>query len=64
MEVLDEKATINPTYFTGSGRCVNECPTGAISIEIEYASYIENHIAKIESIVDVEDQNSKVSSEE
>jgi len=44
----------------GCGRCVDACPNGAISINIEDPSYIDDLIAKIESIVDVEDQKEQV----
>ena len=60
-EILEGKATIQPEYCLGCGRCVEVCPNGAITIEIENSIHIEELIAKIESIVDVEDQMKKIS---
>jgi len=58
-KVLDGKASVDPAYCIGCGRCVDVCPNGAILVEIEDPNYLENFIAKIESIVDVEDQTIK-----
>jgi ferredoxin len=60
-EIVEGKATVEPEYCLGCGRCVDVCPNGAITIEIENPSHIEELIAKIESIVDVEDQKDKIS---
>jgi UDP-glucose 4-epimerase len=53
---VDGKSSVDPNRCRGCGRCVSICPNKAISIEIEDPKYIENYIAKIESIVDVEAQ--------
>jgi len=58
-KIIDGKAKVNPIMCVGCGRCVNACQHGATSIEIEDPDYIENFIAKIESIVDVTDQSIK-----
>ncbi len=60
MKLVDGKATVNLKTCTGCGRCVQACPNDAISLEIEDPDYIEKFIAKIESLVDVEDQSLKV----
>ncbi|MCP4761393.1 MAG: ferredoxin family protein [archaeon] len=52
-EVLDGKAHVDPEFCLGCGRCESVCPNGAISVEIEDPSYIDELIAKIESVVDV-----------
>jgi len=57
--VVDGKSTVDPDQCIGCGRCVAVCPNGAISLDIEDPEYIEKFIAKIESIVDVEDQTIK-----
>ena len=56
-KVLEGKASVDPKYCVACGRCVDVCPNGAITYEIEDPDYIEKYIAKIESIVDVTDQN-------
>ncbi len=58
-EFLKNKAHIDPEYCLGCGRCVDVCPEGAISISIEDPKYINELIAKIESVVDVEAQTAK-----
>ena len=60
-EIIEGKATIEPEFCLGCGRCVDVCPNGAIAIEIENSSHIDELITKIESIVDVEDQKDKIS---
>ena len=56
-KVLEGKATVDPDNCIACGRCVDACPNGAISFEIEDPDYFQKYIAKIESIVDVTDQN-------
>jgi len=58
-KVVDDKIAIDPDKCVGCGRCVNVCPNDAISLDIEDPEYIEKFIAKVESIVDVEDQTTK-----
>ncbi len=53
---VDGKSSVDPTQCTGCGRCVAVCPNGAISFDIEDPNFIENYIAKVESIVDVTEQ--------
>ena len=60
-EIVEGKATIEPEFCLGCGRCVDVCPNGAITIEIENPDHIEELIAKIEAIVDVEEQKDKIS---
>jgi len=55
-KVVNDKIAVDPDRCVGCGRCVNRCPEGAISVDIEDPDYIKKYIAKIESIVDVEDQ--------
>ena len=57
--VVDGKSTVDPDQCIGCGRCVEVCPNGAISLDIKDPDYIEKFIAKIEAIVDVEDQTIK-----
>jgi len=56
-KVVDGKVAVDPNQCIGCGRCINVCPNGAIMVDIEDPDYIEKFIAKIESIVDVTDQN-------
>ena len=58
-QIVEGKATLDPNLCMGCGRCVNECPNGAISVEIE-EKYLDEFIARIESIVDVEKQDIKI----
>ena len=57
--IVDGKSAVDPTNCSGCGRCISVCPNKAISLEIEDPNYIENYIAKVESIVDVTDQTIK-----
>ena len=58
-KIVDGKISIDPDKCIGCGRCLNVCPNDAISVDIENPDYIENFIAKLESIVDVTDQTIK-----
>jgi len=60
-KIVNEKITVDPDRCVGCGRCVKVCPNGAISLDIEDPEYIKKFIDKIESIVDVEDQSTKIS---
>jgi ferredoxin len=53
---VNGKSSVDPARCTGCGRCLDVCPNDAISFDIEDPDYVEKYIAKIESIVDVEDQ--------
>lgn len=58
-EIVEGKASMNPNLCMVCGRCVDVCPAGAISVEIEDTKYIDEFIARLESIVDVTDQTTK-----
>jgi UDP-glucose 4-epimerase len=55
----DGKSSVDPNRCVGCGRCLKECAQGAISFDVEDPEIIDKFIAKIESIVDVEDQSLK-----
>lgn len=59
-EIVEGKSSLNLNHCIGCGRCVDLCPNGAISIEIKDSKYIDEFISKIESLVDVEKQDSKI----
>ena len=56
---VNGKSSVDPARCTGCGRCLDVCPNDAISFDIEDPDYVEKYIAKIESIVDVEEQTTK-----
>ncbi|NHJ23896.1 MAG: 4Fe-4S dicluster domain-containing protein [Candidatus Lokiarchaeota archaeon] len=53
------KSSVDPKLCVGCGRCVKVCPEKAISFDIQDQELIDKFIAKIESIVDVEDNSLK-----
>jgi len=61
-EIVEGKSSLNSDYCVGCGRCVDMCPNGALSFEIVDPNYIEAFISRLESIVDVEKQDTKVGS--
>jgi UDP-glucose 4-epimerase len=63
LRILEEgKSSVDPKLCVGCGRCVKECPEGAISIDVQDPELIDKFVAKIEAIVDVEDQSTKIKS--
>ena len=61
-EIVEGKSSLNSDYCVGCGRCVDACPNGALAIEIVDPNYIDAFISRLESIVDVEKQDTKVGS--
>ncbi len=64
MEMLDDKAIVNQKRCLGCGRCESACPNEAISMTIDDDSRVNELIAKLDSVVTVEAQESKAASEE
>ena len=63
-QLIDGKARVDPEFCLGCGRCEAICPNRAVSITITNSSYVDALIKRIESVVDVESQNSKMRVEE
>jgi len=61
-EIVEGKSSLNPDYCIGCGRCVDVCPNGALSIVVEDPKSIDEFVSRIESLVDVEKQQKKISS--
>jgi len=55
----DGKSFVDTNRCIGCGRCLNICPVNAISFDVQDAELIDKFIAKMESIVDVEDNSLK-----
>ena len=55
----DGKSSVDPKRCLGCGRCLKVCPEEAISFDVEDSELIDKFIAKMESIVDVEDNSLK-----
>ncbi|MHA2474120.1 MAG: DUF362 domain-containing protein [Promethearchaeota archaeon] len=64
MELVDDKVKVNQQFCLGCGRCEGVCPEGAISIKINEPTQINKFVSKVEKYVDVEDQRTKVITEE
>ncbi|MHA1241454.1 MAG: ATP-binding protein [Promethearchaeota archaeon] len=63
-ELMDGKAVVDPEFCLGCGRCEAICPNGAVSITITDSTHVDALIKRIESVVDVEAQGFKISTEE
>jgi len=55
----DGKSFVDTKRCIGCGRCLKVCPQEAISFDVQDAEVIDKFIAKMESIVDVEDNSMK-----
>ena len=55
----DGKSFVDSKLCIGCGRCLKVCPQEAISFDVQDAEVIDNFIAKMESLVDVEDNSMK-----
>ena len=53
MEWINEKARVNQKRCLGCGRCEDTCPNGAISIQFDDVSRVNELINKLEVHVDV-----------
>jgi len=53
----DGKSFVDTNLCIGCGRCLNECPENAIAFDVKDKELIDKFIAKMESIVDVEDNS-------
>ena len=53
------KSFVDTNRCIGCGRCLKVCPQEAISFDVQDAELIDKFIAKMESIVDVEDNSMK-----
>ncbi|MHA2290039.1 MAG: DUF362 domain-containing protein [Promethearchaeota archaeon] len=62
MEMHDGIAIVNQRRCLGCGRCESVCPNEAISITIDDDSRVNELIDKLESVVEVENQESEVTS--
>ena len=61
LRILEEgRSSVDPKHCIGCGNCLKVCPEGAISFDVQDPELIDKFIAKIESIVDVEDNSLKV----
>ncbi|MHA2401054.1 MAG: DUF362 domain-containing protein [Promethearchaeota archaeon] len=59
-KIVEGKAIVDINMCIGCGRCVDACPNEAISIEIKDPNALDKFVAKIERIVDVEKQDTKI----
>jgi len=60
LRILEEgKSSVDPKRCLGCGRCLKVCPEEAISFDEQDPELIDKFIAKIESLVDVEDNSLK-----
>lgn len=55
----DGKSFVDSKLCIGCGRCLKVCPQEAISFDVQDAEVIDKFIAKMESLVDVEDNSMK-----